>query len=60
MDSGIILIKYWLEVSMEEQTRRLADRIDDRARVLLLADQPLALLLVLPEARLQLRFLDLR
>ena len=27
--SGIILIKYWLEVSQEEQTRRLADRIDD-------------------------------
>jgi polyphosphate kinase 2 len=27
--SGIILLKYWLEVSMEEQTRRLQDRIDD-------------------------------
>ena len=29
VDSGIILIKYWLEVSMQEQTRRLAARIDD-------------------------------
>jgi polyphosphate kinase 2 len=27
--SGIILIKYWLEVSEEEQTRRLQARIDD-------------------------------
>jgi polyphosphate kinase 2 len=27
--SGIILLKYWLEVSPEEQTRRLADRIGD-------------------------------
>ena len=29
VDSGIILIKYWLEVSPEEQTRRLEARIDD-------------------------------
>lgn len=29
VDSGIILIKYWLEVSPEEQTRRLTARIDD-------------------------------
>jgi polyphosphate kinase 2 len=29
VESGIQLIKYWLEVSMEEQTRRLQDRIDD-------------------------------
>ncbi|ANY86965.1 MULTISPECIES: polyphosphate kinase 2 [Pseudomonas] len=29
IDSGIILIKYWLEVSAEEQTRRLQDRIND-------------------------------
>ena len=27
--SGIILLKYWLEVSPEEQARRLEDRIDD-------------------------------
>jgi polyphosphate kinase 2 len=31
--SGIILIKYWLEVSMEEQTRRLASRIDDGRKI---------------------------
>jgi polyphosphate kinase 2 len=29
INSGIILLKYWLEVSPEEQTRRLADRIGD-------------------------------
>jgi polyphosphate kinase 2 (PPK2 family) len=29
VDSGIIFIKYWLEVSADEQTRRLEDRIDD-------------------------------
>jgi polyphosphate kinase 2 (PPK2 family) len=29
VDSGVILIKYWLEVSPDEQTRRLKARIDD-------------------------------
>ena len=29
IDSGIILLKYWLEVGMEEQTKRLGERIDD-------------------------------
>lgn len=29
VESGIILLKYWLEVGMEEQTRRLEARIDD-------------------------------
>jgi len=29
VESGIILIKYWLEVSADEQTRRLQDRIND-------------------------------
>ena len=29
VDAGIILIKYWLEVSADEQTRRLEDRIND-------------------------------
>ncbi len=29
IDSGIILLKYWLEVSPEEQTRRLQARIGD-------------------------------
>jgi polyphosphate kinase len=31
--SGIILLKYWLEVSPEEQTRRLEDRIEDGRKV---------------------------
>ncbi|HXS19250.1 MAG TPA: polyphosphate kinase 2 [Polyangiaceae bacterium] len=30
--SGIILLKYWLEVSPEEQQRRLHDRVDDRRK----------------------------
>jgi polyphosphate kinase 2 len=29
VESGIILLKYWLEVSPEEQTRRIQARIDD-------------------------------
>ncbi len=29
VESGILLIKYWLEVSQDEQTRRLEARIDD-------------------------------
>jgi polyphosphate kinase len=36
--SGIILIKYWLEVSMEEQTRRLESRIDDPRKIWKLSD----------------------
>jgi polyphosphate kinase len=33
VDSGIILIKYWLEVSMDEQTRRLEARIEDGRKI---------------------------
>ncbi len=33
IESGIILIKYWLEVSPEEQTRRLEERIDDGRKI---------------------------
>jgi polyphosphate kinase 2 len=33
VDSGIILIKYWLEVSPEEQTRRLEARIHDGRKI---------------------------
>jgi polyphosphate kinase 2 len=33
VDNGIILLKYWLEVSPEEQTRRLTARIDDGRKV---------------------------
>src|SRR5258705_552467 len=31
--SGIILLKYWLEVSPDEQTRRLKQRIDDGRKI---------------------------
>ena len=33
VDSGIQLIKYWLEVSPDEQTRRLESRIEDPRKV---------------------------
>ena len=33
VDDGIILIKYFLNVSREEQTRRLEDRIDDPRKI---------------------------
>ena len=33
VESGIILLKYWLEVSMDEQTRRLKARIDDGRKI---------------------------
>ena len=33
IESGIILLKYWLEVSPKEQTRRLAARIDDPRKI---------------------------
>jgi len=32
-DSGILLLKYWLEVSPEEQTRRLESRIHDPRKI---------------------------
>jgi len=33
VESGIILIKYWLNVSVEEQARRLESRIDDPRKI---------------------------
>jgi polyphosphate kinase 2 len=33
VDSGVILLKYWLEVSPEEQTRRLEARIKDGRKI---------------------------
>jgi len=41
VESGILLIKYWLEVSMDEQTRRLESRIDDPRKVWKLTDMDL-------------------
>jgi len=42
IEDGIILLKYWLEVSMEEQTRRLEDRIDDGRKIWKLSPMDLA------------------
>jgi polyphosphate kinase 2 len=39
---GIILIKYWLEVSQEEQDRRLQSRIDDGRKIWKLSPMDLA------------------
>jgi polyphosphate kinase 2 len=33
VDSGIILLKYWLEVGQDEQTRRIESRIEDPRKV---------------------------
>jgi polyphosphate kinase 2 (PPK2 family) len=33
IESGIIVLKYWLEVSEEEQTRRLEARINDGRKI---------------------------
>lgn len=41
VDNGIILLKYWLEVSPEEQTRRLESRIDDPRKVWKLSEMDL-------------------
>jgi polyphosphate kinase 2 len=41
VESGIILIKYWLEVSADEQTRRLESRINDPRKVWKLTDMDL-------------------
>src|SRR5271155_1160947 len=41
VDDGIILLKYWLEVSSEEQTKRLEGRIDDGRKIWKLSDMDL-------------------
>ena len=41
VDSGIILVKYWLEVGADEQTRRLQSRIDDPRKVWKLSEPDL-------------------
>jgi polyphosphate kinase 2 len=33
IESGVILLKYWLEVSPDEQTRRIKDRITDPRKI---------------------------
>ena len=41
IEESIILLKYWLEVSPEEQTRRLEGRIDDGRKTWKLSDMDL-------------------
>ena len=41
VDNGILLIKYWLEVGPDEQTRRLKGRITDPRKVWKLSDMDL-------------------
>jgi polyphosphate kinase 2 (PPK2 family) len=41
VESGVLLLKYWLEVSPKEQTRRLEGRIDDGRKIWKLSDMDL-------------------
>jgi polyphosphate kinase len=41
VDSGMLLVKYWLEVSPDEQTRRLKSRINDPRKVWKLSEMDL-------------------
>jgi polyphosphate kinase len=41
VDDGVMLLKYWLEVSSDEQTRRLEGRIDDGRKIWKLSDMDL-------------------
>jgi polyphosphate kinase 2 len=41
VDSGVTLLKYWLEVSPDEQTKRLEERIDDGRKIWKLSDMDL-------------------
>ncbi len=42
IEAGIVLVKYWLEVSPDEQTRRLESRIDDPRKIWKLTELDLA------------------
>jgi len=41
VDDGIVLLKYWLEVTADEQTRRLKSRINDPRKIWKLSDMDL-------------------
>lgn len=41
VEAGILLLKYWLEVSPEEQTKRLEDRIEDGRKLWKLSEMDL-------------------
>jgi polyphosphate kinase len=56
VESNIILLKYWLEVSEKEQTRRLESRIDDGRKTWKLSPmviQPLVRLFARPRRNVQ-------
>ena len=40
-ESGVVLVKYWLEVSADEQTRRLESRVNDPRKIWKLSDMDL-------------------
>ena len=42
VDSGVILIKYWLEVSPKEQQKRLESRVDDGRKIWKLSPMDIA------------------
>ena len=42
VDSGVILVKYWLEVSPEEQTKRLEGRVNDGRKIWKLSPMDIA------------------
>ena len=42
VESGVILIKYWLEVSPEEQTKRLEGRVEDGRKIWKLSPMDIA------------------
>ncbi len=41
VDSGVVLLKYWLEVGEAEQTKRLQSRVDDPRKIWKLSDMDL-------------------
>ena len=46
VDSGVVLLKYWLEVGEAEQTKRLQSRVDDPRKIWKLSDMDLKLSLI--------------
>jgi len=55
VESGIILLKYWLEVDQDEQTRRLRARIEDGRKTWKLPGVVLALVRLLARSRRHVR-----
>ena len=51
VDSGIMLLKYWLEVGEDEQTKRLQSRVDDPRKIWKLSEMDLQVVLTLVRLR---------